>query len=130
MEAVDSVLDELGAGEQPRVLVCNKIDLLDEEGRRGLLVGAGDAIGVSATTGEGLDELRDRIATEFEATLREVELLVPYSEGGLLSELHSLAGDLKREDRPEGVAVRARVPAALTHRFTEFSVNGAAADGG
>jgi GTPase len=129
MEAVDSVLDEIGAGEQPRLLVYNKIDLLDEDGRRELLVGATDAIGVSAATGEGLDELRDRIATAFEATLREVELLVPYSEGGLLSELHSLAGDLEREDRPEGVAVRARVPATLTHRFAEFSVNGAAADG-
>ena len=50
-----------------------------------------------------------------------VELLVPYSEGGRLSELHALAGDLEREDGPEGVLVRARVPAPLVHRFTEFA---------
>ena len=124
-EAVDTVLEELGAGDRPRLLALNKIDLLDEEGRRDLLVGRGDVVGVSGVTGEGLDELRGRIAQAFEETLRPVELLVPYAAGARLSELHALAGDLEREDRPEGVLVRARVPAALTHRFAEFAVNGA-----
>ena len=40
-----------------------------------------------------------------------MELLVPYSEGGSLSELHELAGELEREDTPAGVVVKARVPA-------------------
>jgi GTP-binding protein HflX len=123
IEAVDSVLEELGAGDRPRMLVYNKLDLLDEEGRRELLVGERDALGVSAATGEGLDELRQRIAKTFEQALRPLELLVPYSEGKRLSELHALAGDLEREDRPEGVLVRARVPAAQAHRFTEFAVD-------
>ena len=43
----------------------------------------------------------------------------------MLSELHALAGDLEREDLAEGVAVKARVPAALAHRFADFAVNGA-----
>ena len=127
--AVDSVLEELGAGDRPRLLVYNKLDLLDDAERRSLLVGDRDVVGVSAATGDGLDELRDRIAEAFEETLRDVELLVPYSEGGRLSELHALAGDLEREDGPEGVLVRARVPAPLVHRFTEFAVNGASANG-
>ena len=125
IEAVDAVLEELGAGDQPRLLAVNKLDLLDEDARRDLLVGRSDVVGISASTGEGLDELRDRIAAAFEETLSAVELLVPYEEGGRLSELHALAGDLEREDRPDGVLVRARVPAALTHRFAEFAVNGA-----
>ena len=79
--------------------------------------------------GEGLGELRDRIAQAFEATLRPVELLVPYDQGALLSELHALAGDLEREDTAEGVLVKARVPAALTHRFAEFAVSAATANG-
>jgi GTP-binding protein HflX len=128
IEAVDLVLEELGAGDRPRLLVFNKLDLLDDEGRRALLVGRREAVGVSAATGEGLDELRDRIAAAFEATLRPVELLVPYDQGARLSELHALAGDLEREDRAEGVLVRARVPAALEHRFAEFSVNGATSE--
>ena len=67
--AVDSVLEEIGAGEQPRLLVFNKLDLLDAEQRRELLVGERDAIGVSAATGEGIDELRERIERAFEETL-------------------------------------------------------------
>jgi GTP-binding protein HflX len=53
-----------------------------------------------------------------------LELLVPYSEGGRLAELHELAGEVEREDREDGVLVRARVPAALVHRFARFTVNG------
>ena len=128
--AVDSVLEEIGATGAPRLLVYNKLDLLDEDERRDLLVG-GDAVGVSAETGEGLDSLRDRVELAFEGTLRPVELLVPYSEGSRLSELHGIAGQIEREERAEGVLVRARIPAGLAHRFTEFAVNGAPSpDGG
>jgi GTP-binding protein HflX len=122
--AVDSVLGEIGAGAKPRLLVYNKVDLLDDDAIRELLVGERDAIAISAVTGEGIDELRDRIETAFAETLEPVELLVPYSAGGRLSELHRIAGDLDREDRPEGVLVKARIPAALSHRFTDFALNG------
>ncbi len=128
--AVDSALEEIGAGGSPRLLVYNKLDLLDDEARRDLLVGRLDAVGISAETGEGLDELRDRIETAFEETLRPVELLLPYSEGARLSELHEVAGALERTDSAEGVLVKARVPIAVAHRFTEFAVNGAAAGDG
>ena len=124
--AVDEVLDEIGAGERPRLVVFNKLDLLDPEERAELLVGRRDVVGVSAETGDGVDELRDRIAAEFERTLEPLELLVPYSEGSRLAELHELAGDLEREERSDGVHVHVRVPAALAHRFTEFAVNGSA----
>jgi GTP-binding protein HflX len=120
--AVDSVLDEIGAGDQPRLLVYNKLDLLDDEARRELLVGSPDAIGVSAQTGEGIEELRDRIEDAFAETLREVELLVPYAEGARLSELYELAGEVERTERADGVLVHAKVPAALAHRFSEFAV--------
>ena len=79
---------------------------------------------ISATAGQGLEELRDRIEDAFSETLRPVELLLPYSEGRALAELHELAGDLEREDRAEGVLVRARIPAALAHRFADFARNG------
>jgi GTP-binding protein HflX len=128
--AVDSVLEEIGAGDRPRLLVFNKLDLLDDEARRDLLVGNPDAIGVSAQTGEGVEELREAIEASFSETLRELDLLVPYAEGARLSELYELAGDLERTERADGVLVHARVPAALVHRFAEFDVraNGAAGD--
>ena len=83
-----------------------------------------DAVLVSAMTGEGLDDLRERIAAEFERTLRDVELLVPFSEGGTLSELHDVAGDLERTDTPDGVLVTARLPAVVAERFDRYAVNG------
>jgi GTPase len=53
-----------------------------------------------------------------------MELLVPFDEGGTLSELHELAGELERTDTAEGVRVKARVPAAAAPRFERFSLNG------
>ncbi len=123
--AVDSVLEEIGAGSAPRLMVFNKVDLVDPADARELTIYDPDSTAISAATGEGLDELRDRISDAFEETLRPVELLVPYSEGSALAELHELAGDLERSDRPEGVIVRARIPAALAHRFAAFELNGA-----
>ncbi|MGH2951224.1 MAG: GTPase HflX, partial [Solirubrobacterales bacterium] len=128
--AVDATLEEIGAAGAPRLLVYNKLDLLDEDARRDLLVGHADAVGVSAIDGEGLEALRDLIETAFAETLRPLELLVPYSEGARLSELHAVAGDLERTDHAEGVLVRARVPAGIAHRFTQFAVNGAGAPDG
>jgi GTP-binding protein HflX len=124
MAAVDDVLDEIGAGDTPRLLALNKIDLLDEERRRQLSFRLPDAVQVSGATGEGLDQLRDAIEARFLATLRPMELLVPYEEGGSLSELHDLAGELEREDTPEGVRIRARVPVAAAQRFERFERNG------
>jgi GTP-binding protein HflX len=122
--AVDEVLSEIGAADQPRLLVYNKVDLLDADERRDLLVGDPGSIGVSAEAGEGLDELRDRIEQAFEETLRPVELLVPYADGARLSELYEIGGELEREERSDGVLVRARIPRALMHRFERYSVNG------
>ena len=125
--AVNSVLEEIGADSAPRLLVFNKVDLLDPDDARELSIEEPSATMVSATTGEGLERLRDRIGDVFEESLRSVELLLPYSEGGVLAELHELAGDLEREDGAEGVVVRARIPASVAHRFADFAVNGARA---
>jgi GTPase len=122
MKAVDSVLEEIGAGDKPRLLVLNKADLLDQEARAEVLQRHPDGVLVSALTGEGLDELRTGIEEAFEDTLAEVELLVPYTEGGRLHELHELAGDLERVERADGVLVRAKVPIAELHRFDDLAV--------
>ena len=123
--AVDDVLEEIGAGDKPRLLVLNKADVLDEERRRELAFRHPDGVLVSALTGEGLDALGDRIAAEFERTLRDIELLVPFSDGGTLSELHEVAGDLERRDTPEGVRVSVRLPSVVAARFDRYAVDGA-----
>jgi GTP-binding protein HflX len=124
IRAVDDVLEEIDVGGAVRVVVLNKCDLLDGERRRELTYRHPDALQVSATTGEGLDALADRIEREFRRTLRSVELLIPYGEGGRLTELHDVAGELEREDTADGVRVSARVPATVAARFERFAVNG------
>jgi GTPase len=122
--AVDDVLEEIGTGAQPRLLVLNKADAIDDDRRRELAFRHADAVLVSALTGEGLDPLGERIAAEFERTLRDIELLVPFSEGGTLSELHDYAGDLEREDTQDGVRINVRLPSVVAERYDRYAVNG------
>jgi GTP-binding protein HflX len=120
--AVQEVLEEIGAGETPRLLVLNKVDLLDEPARHELRLRHPEAVLLSAGSGEGLEELGERIEREFRRTLCPVELLVPYAHGGSLAELHEVAGEIVRQDTPEGVRVRALVPRRLAARFARFAV--------
>jgi GTP-binding protein HflX len=122
--AVDDVLEEIGAGDKPRLLVLNKIDQLDPDERRLVAARHREAVLVSALAGDGLEELRRRIEQKFRAGLEAVELLVPYERGAVLSELHDLAGDLEREDTAAGVRVKARVPASVAERLRPYDLNG------
>jgi GTP-binding protein HflX len=125
LRAVEDTLEEIGAGERPRLLVLNKVDALSAEHRQELRHRHPQGVQVSALTGEGLEELREAVEQAFARTLTSVELLLPYSEGGRLAELHDVAGDLHREDTPEGVRVVARLPSAVAERYARFSLNGA-----
>ena len=120
--AVEEVLEEIGADSSPRVLVLNKADLLDEQARQGCACATPRRCSSAASTGEGLDELAARIESELRHTLCPLDLLVPYASGSSLAELHEVAGELARRDTPEGVRVRALVPARLAPRFARFAV--------
>jgi GTP-binding protein HflX len=122
LRSVEQTLEEIGAGERPRVLVLNKIDLLDPQERDELRLRHPEAVLVSGVTGAGLGELEERLERELQHTLRAVHLLVPYADGGSLAELHELAGEVKRKDTPEGVRVDALLPARLAGRFARFAV--------
>jgi GTPase len=121
-QSVEQTLEEIGAGEQPRLLVLNKIDLIDGEARSELRLRHPDAVLVSGETGEGLEELGERIEHELAHTLRRLDLLVPYKDGGSLAELHEVAGEVSREDTPDGVRVHALVPERLARRFERVVV--------
>jgi len=123
LHAVDSVLSEIGAGDLPIELVLNKIDALDPLARRRLANRFPEALQVSARTGEGLDELRERLVERFGERFEEVRLLIPYDEGARLAELYALGTPVdERADRPEGVFVRARLPRREVRRFAPFLI--------
>ena len=125
--AVRSVIDEIGAGEAPVELVLNKIDRVDALGRRRLGSRYPGALQVSAATGEGLDELRARIAELFAGRFEQVRLLVPYEDGATLSELYALGAPIdERADTEEGVLMLARLPERARRRFARYLVAGEA----
>ena len=120
-------VEEVGGGDRGRrgpgrMLVLGKIDCLDEHARTELRNRHPAAIQISSLTHEGLPELAEAIEREFARRLRAVELLIPYSDGARLAELHAAAGDLVREDTAEGVRVSARLPAPVAERFAQFAV--------
>jgi GTP-binding protein HflX len=123
VEAVDSVLREIGASELPVEFVLNKIDRVDPLRRRRLANRFPGSIQVSAATGEGLAELRARIAQRFSGRFERVRMLIPHGEGNVLAELYDLGAPIEeRADRPDGVLVVARLPRGEAARFAPYLV--------
>ncbi|HUZ15440.1 MAG TPA: GTPase HflX [Gaiellaceae bacterium] len=121
--AVDSVLHDIGADDLPRQLVLNKIDAVDEVGRRRLGNRHPEALQVSALDGEGLDDLRAGIAERFAERFELVRLLVPYADGARLNELYALGTPIEeREDTADGVLLLARLPRRELSRFGPYVV--------
>ena len=127
--AVRTVLHEIGADELPLEIVVNKIDEVDPLRRRRLANTFLDAVQISALTGEGIDALRERIADRFSDRFETVRLFLPYEEGGKLAELYALGAPIdEREDQPDGVYVRARLPRRELRRFAGHLVAEARTD--
>ena len=121
--AVNDVLAEIGADELPVELVLNKIDTVDPLGRRRLANRFPGSLQISAETGEGLDELKARIAERFAERFELVRMLVPYEDGAKLAELYSLGPPIdERVDGPDGVFIRARLPRRETQRFAPYLI--------
>jgi GTP-binding protein HflX len=122
-EAVDDVLHEIGAADIPVEVVLNKIDQADPLHRRRLANRSPTSPQVSALTGEGMDDLKAEIARRFENRWERVRMLVPYEDGGKLSELYALGTPIEeREDTPDGVLVIARLPRRELTRFAPYLI--------
>ncbi len=122
--AVEDVLHEIGADQASQVLVLSKADQVSAERRRELEFRHPGAVLVSSHTGEGLQALAERIEQEFERSLQQVDLLIPYDQGGQVALLHELDGELEREETASGIRIRARLPAAAAARYGRFASAG------
>jgi len=129
-EAVAEVLDEIGAGEVPRLLVLNKVDLVDAEEREALARRHPDAVQVSALTGEGLDDLERTLAEAARARLIPIEVTIPFALGGVLSTIYEVGREVEQVPLDDGTRVRALMPPAAAARVrATLSANGASGDG-
>jgi GTP-binding protein HflX len=111
----DALIEELGAGQTPRLRVYNKCDLF-----------AGDpphdreAVFVSAKTGEGMDDLLGALSDLLVRGRRRVKLILPYDRGALLELLHREAAVLSTEYAENGVAVEAVIGPELWGRVRDY----------
>jgi len=112
---VQTVLDELGAGHKPRIVVLNKADRLDatlEAQRMVLRRDDQNVVRASALTGEGIDDLRNLLSAVLADLWLEVDLDLPYSAGELLARVRE-RGNVTLDYRDEAVRVRGRVPPSM-----------------
>jgi GTP-binding protein HflX len=122
ISAVRHVLAEVGADDVKEVVVINKADIADPEVLARLQRHEKHSITVSARTGAGTEELRQLIARELPKPEIEVEALVPYERGDLMSRLHEEGEILESEHVANGTRVRARVTPAVEADLSEYVV--------
>ena len=121
INAVRTVLNEIGANDIAEQIVFNKIDLANEADLVPLRTVAPDALFVSARTGAGLEELRARIEERLPRPAVEVEALVPYARHDLIDRIHKAGEIVSTEHTGEGTLVRARVNQDLAGELAEFA---------
>jgi GTPase len=98
IQVVESTLKEIGASENPVLLIFNKIDAItDREVLSGLKARYDKSVFVSAARGIGLSDLRDRILESVEADFKEAVGYIPVSESGAISHLHRIGDVLSTE---------------------------------
>ena len=108
--AVQSVLDELGAGDKPRITVFNKIDLLATDAEAA--PATDHAAFVSAATGAGLDTLRDRIGDALRGQMVSVDTVVPYDRAELVARART-SGEVEERYDERGVRVSGHLPESI-----------------
>jgi GTP-binding protein HflX len=121
--AVHAVLDEIGAGTIPELLVFNKADLVPPDEVDRLLGQHPGSLAMSATTGDGVDELLQVAGDRLRALHDVIELAVPYDRGDVLAAVHR-EGEVLVEQAGEGaMRLRVRFDDAAQSRFREFVVD-------
>ncbi len=120
--AVREVLNDIDAGGVPELIVINKADIADQEMINQILRREPGAVVVSAATGAGIDELMLAIEADLPQFLEEVELVVPYSRGDLISRAHELGDVLEIEHLEAGTKIHAKVPKHLAFEMQQARV--------
>jgi GTP-binding protein HflX len=120
IDAVRTVLAEIGAGAVPQLIVFNKADVAADIER--LVAGEPGSVAVSATTGIGMDGLLQALADRLRSLAKVVELLVPYDRGDVVAAIHRSGEVLVESHEESATRLRARLDDADAARFREWMV--------
>ena len=122
VKTVDEILNQIDAGDIRRVMVFNKIDLLDEARLEGLRYRYPEALFISAHEGTGVDDLLAFVQQAAADTGYVFQVLVPYSRGDITSLAHSKCHIIEEEHTAEGTRMRVQVSAPYKGLFAKFAV--------
>lgn len=121
METTMQVMKELGALNNPVLLVFNKVDLIDNPLHlSSIRAQHPEACLISTKTGEGLDSLLERVEVELEKTTVVMELIVPHDKYSLVAELHQIGAVKKEEAREDGVYITGNISKRFVDRVDPF----------
>jgi GTP-binding protein HflX len=124
IEAVRTVLGEIGAGAVPEVIALNKTDLVSEHERSRLLARfGGEAVAISARSGDGLPQLLQHVEAAIPRFPMDVTLHVPYGREDVTARLHREAEVLSEDTRDDGTLVHARVGERVYAAVRDFHVD-------
>ena len=117
-----TVLTDLGIdieGGRPLIEVLNKIDLLDEAARAGLIArnGRASAVAISAVTGQGVSDLLARIEAALGARETEIRLKLEPSDGAGMAWAYAHGRVTARRDRDDGLWLTVAVGPGEIERF-------------
>ena len=124
VSAVREVLGEIDALSVREIIVVNKIDAADEMTLTRLRHALPGGVFVSARTGEGIDELRQVIAAALPDPAVAVRVLMPFTEGALVSRVHSEGTVLDEEHTADGTRLHAKVYPDLAGVLAPFAAAG------
>ncbi|MFJ3954829.1 GTPase HflX [Streptomyces libani] len=120
LAAVREVIREVGATDVPEIVVVNKADAADPLVLQRLLRQEKHALVVSARTGQGMAELLTLLDEELPRPQVEIEVLVPYTQGALVSRAHAEGEVISEEHTADGTVLKARVHEELAAEFEPF----------
>ena len=114
-----NLLAALGCADKPIISVLNKCDLC---GGSFVLPAQGEFVMISAKTGEGLGNLLAKIQLSLPLTRKKAELLIPYSDGGLVNYIREEGVMLKEDYRPDGIYVKAVVDVRFLEKHIDLII--------
>lgn len=121
MKVTEKTLEELGAGKIPVICVFNKLDL--KAGEEDYPRIAGNNIFMAAGKGLGIEELVSLIEKNLFGKRKEYELMIPYTAGGVFSDLSGKAYIKAYEYREAGIYVRAALDEEMAGRYKKYVQN-------
>jgi GTPase len=113
LEVTLDVLREIGAAEQPRLLVLNKADQLDEVERAALHAEFPEAVLLSARNPGDVSSLHGTIVERFERSMQEASFVVPYHTQQHVALLHERTRVLEERYESDGTHIRVRAPESV-----------------